>query len=57
MHPWIGAGQEDRRRILATLGKPDIDALFAPIPTAVKVDRLDLPDAKDEESVTSQERI
>jgi glycine dehydrogenase subunit 1 len=51
MHPWVGAGLEDRRNILAELGLSSIDELFASIPAAVSIDRLELPPARDEESV------
>ena len=51
MHPWVGAGDEDRRQILEELGLESIDQLFASIPAAVCVDALELPDAQDEESV------
>ncbi len=51
MHPWIGAGHEDRRHILDELGYVDADDLFATIPAEVRLDRLDLPDGQDEETV------
>ncbi len=51
MHPWVGAGLEDRRDILAELGLSSIDELFASIPAAVSIDRLELPPARDEESI------
>ncbi|NOZ94026.1 MAG: aminomethyl-transferring glycine dehydrogenase subunit GcvPA [Acidobacteria bacterium] len=51
MHPWIGAGPEDRERILAELGLDSIDGLFSTIPSGVALDRLDLPKALDEESL------
>ncbi len=51
MHPWVGAGLEDRRNILAELGLNSIDDLFASIPAAVSIDRLELPPARDEESI------
>jgi len=51
MHPWIGAGLEDRRHILAELKLPSIDALFASIPPEVCVEGVDLPAALDEESI------
>ena len=51
MHPWVGAGPDDRRDILSELGLESIDQLFETIPAEVCVDRLDLPDARDEESV------
>ena len=51
MHPWVGAGPEDRRQILDELGLDSIDDLFATIPSSVCVDRVDLPPSRDEESV------
>ena len=51
MHPWVGAGDEDRRHILEELGLESIDQLFASMPASVRVDRLELPAARDEESV------
>jgi glycine dehydrogenase subunit 1 len=51
MHPWVGAGPQDRQQILEELGVAGIDELFATIPAEVCVDRLDLPDARDESSV------
>jgi glycine dehydrogenase subunit 1 len=51
MHPWVGAGDDDRRRILAELGLDSIDQLFESIPAEVCVDRLDMPDGRDEEDV------
>ncbi|MEJ2580351.1 MAG: aminomethyl-transferring glycine dehydrogenase subunit GcvPA [Acidobacteriota bacterium] len=48
MHPWIGAGPEDRQHILSVLGLSSIDDLFASIPSAVGVDGLDLPPPRDE---------
>ena len=51
MHPWVGAGDEDRRHILKELGLESIDQLFASIPAAVCVDALELPPAQDEETV------
>jgi len=58
MHPWVGAGDEDQRHILKELGLESIDQLFASIPSSVCVDRLDLPAARDEESVrTSLSRM
>jgi glycine dehydrogenase subunit 1 len=51
MHPWVGAGDDDRRRILQELGLQSIDQLFASIPAEVCVDRVELPAARDEESV------
>jgi glycine dehydrogenase subunit 1 len=49
MHPWVGAGPEDRRHILSELGLNSIDQLFASIPAGVCVDSLDLPPARDED--------
>ena len=54
MHPWIGAGDEDRRRILAELGLDSIDELFASIPAEVCVDRVALDDGLDEDAVRSK---
>ncbi len=54
MHPWIGAGDEDRQRILAELGLDSIDELFASIPAEVCVDRLPMDDGRDEETVRSK---
>jgi glycine dehydrogenase subunit 1 len=51
MHPWIGAGPEDRRHILDELGLDSIDALFEAIPAEVCIDRLHLPEAQDEQTV------
>jgi glycine dehydrogenase subunit 1 len=51
MHPWVGAGDDDRRRILAELGLESIDELFQSIPPEVRVDRVDLDDARDESTV------
>jgi glycine dehydrogenase subunit 1 len=48
MHPWVGAGPEDRRHVLSELGLESIDELFASIPGGVRVDGLDLPPARDE---------
>ncbi len=52
MHPWIGAGDEDIRRILAEIGTLSVDDLFAGIPDEVTVDSLPLPGAADEATVT-----
>jgi glycine dehydrogenase subunit 1 len=58
MHPWIGAGPEDRRHILEELGLDHVDDLFATIPAEVCVDRLDMPARQDERSVRrSLERL
>ncbi len=51
MHPWVGAGPDDRRHILSELGLDSIDQLFATIPAEVCVDRLRLPDSLGEELV------
>ncbi|HHQ47716.1 MAG TPA: aminomethyl-transferring glycine dehydrogenase subunit GcvPA [Acidobacteria bacterium] len=51
MHPWIGAGPEDRERILGELGLDSIDDLFSTIPPEVSLKRLDLPPALDEETL------
>ena len=48
MHPWVGAGPEDRSHILSELGLESIDELFSSIPSGVCVDGLDLPPARDE---------
>lgn len=49
MHPWVGAGPEDRRHILSEIGLKSIDELFASIPAGVCVDGLNLPPARDED--------
>lgn len=49
MHPWIGAGPEDRRKILDELDVPSVDALFERLPESVRVDGLDLPTAAGED--------
>ncbi len=51
MHPWIGAGPEDRRRLRDELGLASEEDLFASVPAGVKVDRLDLSDGRDESAV------
>jgi len=51
MHPWIGAGHDDRRNILNELGLDTVDALFSSIPAEVCVDLLDLANSQDEETV------
>ncbi len=51
MHPWIGAGPEDRRRLREELELASEEDLFASVPAEVKVDRLDLPDGRDESAV------
>jgi len=54
MHPWIGAGDDDRRRMLAEIGLGSIDELFASIPSEVCVERLPIPDARDEAAVRDE---
>jgi len=54
MHPWIGAGEEDRRRILAELGLSSIDELFSSIPAEVCVERVALDDGRDETAVRNE---
>ena len=54
MHPWIGAGDDDRRRILAEIGLDSIDELFSSIPAEVCVDRLPMADGRDENAVRSE---
>ena len=54
MHPWIGAGDEDRRRILAELGLSSIDELFSSIPAEVCVERVALDDGRDETAVRNE---
>jgi len=51
MHPWIGAGTEDRRRVLEELGLTGIDDLFSQLPESIRTDGLSLPRARDEESL------
>jgi glycine dehydrogenase subunit 1 len=51
MHPWVGAGADDRRHLLDELGLDSPDRLFATIPPEVRVDRVDLPPGQDEDSV------
>ncbi|MEE4271067.1 MAG: aminomethyl-transferring glycine dehydrogenase subunit GcvPA [Thermoanaerobaculales bacterium] len=51
MHPWIGAGDDDRRRILSEIGLTSVDQLFESIPAEVCVDRLPMPDGRDEETI------
>ncbi len=51
MHPWIGAGSQDRQDLLHELGLETIDQLFARLPESVCIDRLDLPPAQDETSL------
>ena len=53
MHPWVGAGPEDIRRILDELGLSSVESLFASIPGEVCVDRVDLPEGRDESTVWS----
>ncbi len=54
MHPWIGAGDEDRQRILGELGLDSVDELFSSIPAEVCVDRLPMDDGRDENAVRSE---
>lgn len=54
MHPWIGAGPEDRERILAELGLSDIDELFASLPEEICTERLEMPDSCDETTVVAR---
>jgi glycine dehydrogenase subunit 1 len=54
MHPWIGAGDDDRRRMLAEIGVGSIDELFASIPSEVCVDRLPMDGARDETAVRDE---
>jgi glycine dehydrogenase subunit 1 len=54
MHPWIGAGDEDRQRILGELGLDSVDELFSSIPAEVCVDRLAMNDGRDENAVRSE---
>jgi glycine dehydrogenase subunit 1 len=49
MHPWVGAGLEDQRHILAELGLESIDELFASIPAGVCIEGLELAPARDED--------
>jgi glycine dehydrogenase subunit 1 len=49
MHPWVGAGADDREHILSELGLDSIDELFASIPEGVCIDRLELPPMRDED--------
>jgi len=51
MHPWVGAGSEDRRRLLEELRCGEISDLFATLPEDIRIDGLDLPSAEDEESL------
>jgi glycine dehydrogenase subunit 1 len=51
MHPWVGAGEDDRQKILEELGLDSVDQLFASIPEEVCVDRVPIPDGRDEASV------
>ena len=52
MHPWIGAGEDDRRALLDELGLTSVDELFATIPAEVCVDRVPIPDGADETTVS-----
>ena len=51
MHPWIGAGDEDRRAILHELGLGSIDDLFRTVPAEVCIEHLELEPGRDEETV------
>ena len=51
MHPWVGAGLDDRRHILDELGLESVDDLFTSIPAEVRIDGLDLPPSRDEEAI------
>ena len=51
MHPWVGAGDEDRRVILDELGLDSIDDLFRTVPEAVCVESIDLEPGRDEATV------
>jgi len=51
MHPWVGAGPEDRGAILRELGLDSVDELFAALPASVCTDRLPLPGPRDEDAV------
>ena len=51
MHPWVGAGPDDRRHLLDELGLDSLERLFATIPQEVCVDRVDLPPGQDEDTV------
>ena len=51
MHPWVGAGVDDRRHLLDELGLDSPERLFATIPPEVCVDRVDLPPGQDEDTV------
>jgi glycine dehydrogenase subunit 1 len=51
MHPWVGAGPDDRRHLLDELGLDSLERLFATIPPEVCVDRVDLPPGQDEDTV------
>jgi glycine dehydrogenase subunit 1 len=45
------AGVEDRRRMLATIGRASVEELFASIPSEVRSGELSLPPARSEEEV------
>jgi glycine dehydrogenase subunit 1 len=53
MHPWIGAGTDDRRLILDELGLASVDQLFARLPESIRVEGIELPPPEDEESLRS----
>jgi glycine dehydrogenase subunit 1 len=54
MHPWIGVGREDRRRVLDELGVDSVDDLFRSVPEEVCVERLQIPPGCDEATVTEE---
>ncbi len=54
MHPWIGAGPDDRRRILDELGVNSVDDLFRSLPEEVTVDRISMPEGCDEATVADE---
>jgi glycine dehydrogenase subunit 1 len=53
-HRYIPNTDEDARRMLEAIGVPSIDALFEPVPAAVRLQReLDLPPALSEPDLTA----
>ncbi|MCP4901522.1 MAG: aminomethyl-transferring glycine dehydrogenase subunit GcvPA [bacterium] len=54
MHSWIGAGPEDRKRILTELGCTSVDELFASLPPEICTDRLEMEDGCDESTVVAK---